>query len=115
MPDVDGDGVPDVSDNCPFVPNNPQTNSDSLPGGDACQCGDVTGDGAVTAMDVTRAQENLVGALLGGTFIATRCNVIGPSDGGVSDCDIADIFILQRFLAGSPVTVANTCDAYSGP
>ena len=47
--------------------------------------------------------------------VLTRCNVIGPSDGGVSDCDIADVFILQRFLAGSPVTVENTCDAYLGP
>ncbi len=70
----------------------------------------------MTAADATRAQENLVGAPLGGPFIATRCNVIGPSDGGVSDCDTADIFILRRFVAGSPVTVANACDAYSpGP
>lgn len=34
--------------------------------------------------------------------VLTRCNVIGPSDGGMSDCDIADVFILQRFLAGQP-------------
>jgi hypothetical protein len=52
---------------------------------------------------------------LGGTFHATRCNVIGDSDGGVSDCDIADIFILQRVVAGSPVTAENTCDAYAAP
>ena len=69
----------------------------------------------MTLADVTRAQENLLGVPLGGTFDATRCNVIGPSDGGVSDCDIADIFILQRFLTGSPVSVENTCDAYSAP
>jgi hypothetical protein len=55
-------------------------------------------------------------ALMGGSAVANpnRCNVIGPSDGGVSDCNIADVFVLQRFLAGSPVTVANTCDAYLG-
>jgi hypothetical protein len=69
----------------------------------------------LTSADVARAQEHLLGVPLGGTFDPTRCNVIGESDGGVTDCDIADIFILQRFLAGSPVTVENTCDAYSGP
>jgi hypothetical protein len=69
----------------------------------------------VTSADVARAQENLLGIPLGGAFDATRCNVIGPSDAGVSDCDIADIFILQRFLAGSPVTVETNCDAYSAP
>jgi hypothetical protein len=50
---------------------------------------------------------------LGGSFDATRCNVIGPSDGGASDCDVADIFIMQRFVTGNPVTVQNACIAYS--
>jgi hypothetical protein len=124
--DSDGDGVCDGGmqagtctaagpDNCPLVSNGSQTNSDTLGAGDDCQCGDVTGAGGVTAADVTRAQEYLLGVPLGGPFDATRCNVIGASDGGVSDCDIADIFVLQRFLAGSPVTVGNTCDAYSAP
>jgi hypothetical protein len=69
----------------------------------------------VTAADVARAQENLLGTPLGGPFDPTHCNVIGPSDGGVSDCDVADIFVLQRFLSGSPVTVSNVCDAYTVP
>jgi hypothetical protein len=102
-------------DNCPFVSNFSQANSDTLAAGDDCQCGNVDNIGGVTSADVTRAQENLLGIALGGPFDATRCNVIGASDGGVSDCDIADIFILQRFLAGSPVTVADACDAYGGP
>ena len=113
--DTDSDGIPDADDNCPFVSNNSQTNSDSLPAGDACQCGDVDGSVGVTLADVTRAQENLLGIPLGGTFDAARCNVIGPSESGVSDCDIADIFILQRFLTGSPVSIGNTCDASSAP
>jgi hypothetical protein len=45
----------------------------------------------------------------------TRCNVAGPSDGGVSDGDVADIFVLQRVLSGRPVTVENTCQAYTTP
>ena len=104
-----------MSDNCPFVPNEFQENADSLPAGDACQCGDVDTIGGVTSADVARAQENLLGVPLGGTFDETRCNVIGPSDGGVSDCDIADIFILQRFLNGNPVSIEDACDAYSPP
>jgi hypothetical protein len=125
-PDGDGDGVCDGvgtgggacsagPDNCPFIANSGQENSDALEAGDVCQCGDVTGDNMVTPIDVTRIRENLVGATLGGTFIAARCNVIGPSDGGASDCDVADIFILRRFVTGGPVTVQNACDAYSGP
>ena len=102
-------------DNCPLVSNFSQTNSDALAAGDDCQCGNVDDIGGVTLADVTRVRENLLGIPLGGPFDATRCNVIGPSDGGVSDCDIADIFVLQRFLAGSPVTVADACDAYSPP
>jgi hypothetical protein len=69
----------------------------------------------VTLADVTRAQENLLGIPLGVTFEPTRCNVVGDPDGGASDCDIADIFVLQRFLAGGSVTAANSCDAYTGP
>jgi hypothetical protein len=61
---------------------------------------------------VSRAQENLVGATLSGTFVATRCNVIGPSDGGVTDCDVADIYVLQRVVAGGAITIENTCAAY---
>jgi hypothetical protein len=102
-------------DNCPFVSNFGQANSDTLAAGDDCQCGNVDGIAGVTSADVARARENLLGISLGGPFDATRCNVIGDSDGGVSDCDIADIFVLQRFLAGSPVTVENACDAYAAP
>jgi hypothetical protein len=124
-PDHDGDNICDGPltgggactagpDNCPFIGNGGQENDDALEAGNACQCGDVTGDNVVTILDVTRMQENLVNAALSGPFDATRCNVIGPSDGGISDCDVADIFILQRFVAGNPVTVQNACIAYSG-
>jgi hypothetical protein len=121
--DSDDDGVCDGGmqvgactasgpDNCPFIWNALQTNSDVLTAGDDCQCGDVTGDGSVTQADVDEVR----GALMGGAAVTNpdRCNVIGASDGGNSDCDIADIFVLQRFVAGSPVTVADSCDAYTG-
>jgi hypothetical protein len=59
-PDADRDGVPDARDNCPFAANADQRDSGGLSGapadgiGDACQCGDVTGDGAVSVLDALR-------------------------------------------------------------
>ena len=124
-PDEDDDGVCDGGntvggicdtagpDNCPFIGNEGQTNSDALPAGDVCQCGDLDSDGPVEADDVLLARQHLMGITV--TADLTRCNVTGPSDGGVTDCDVADIFVLQRVVAGRPVTVENTCQAYTGP
>ena len=114
--DFDGDGVGDSVDNCPFVPNGGQENSDGLQAGDACQCGDVNTDFVVNATDVQLVREHLMDVTpLSGPFDPTRCNVIGLSDGGVTDCDVSDIFVLQRFLGGQPVTVENSCAAYGPP
>ncbi len=61
--DSDGDGVPDATDNCPHRVNPGQEDnggigSGSSPDGigDACQCGDVTGDGEVTGQDAQVAK-----------------------------------------------------------
>ena len=128
--DHDGDGVCDGGgtgdgacdegpDNCPFISNPDQTDSDllsadGLSAGDECQCGDVDYDGQVTALDATIAREHLVGATLSGAFVAERCNVIGESDGGASDCDVADIYVLERVVASESATIENTCQAYTG-
>ena len=43
----------------------------------------------------------------------SRCNVIGPSDGGITDCDLNDIFLLRRIVNGTPGAVpGNLCQAY---
>jgi len=41
LSDNDADGVPDASDNCPFVPNPTQTDADADGFGAACDCDDV--------------------------------------------------------------------------
>ena len=124
-PDFDGDGFSDGIDNCPFVFNDPQTNSDPLPAGDACQCGDLDNDGDVDGADLLLARQHVVGATIVGTCVLTRCNVIGPADGGVSsdcnvaassDCTVADVYVLDRVVAALPVTLENSCKAYTaGP
>jgi hypothetical protein len=99
-----------VDDNCPFVPNSSQTNSDSLPAGDACQCGDVNNDFIVDGLDVQIARENLVGATLSGDFDLGRCDMTGTAE-----CGVDDIFIIDRMAQGLPVGLQNACDAYSAP
>ena len=67
-------------------------------------------DGPVPAADLLAIRLLVVA----GTPLAdaTRCNVIGPSDGGASDCDLADAFVLDRYLGGGTVTVGDLCEAY---
>jgi hypothetical protein len=51
LPDKDGDGIPDVLDNCVTVANPDQKDSDGDGIGDACD-GDINKDGKVNALDV---------------------------------------------------------------
>ncbi len=56
LSDMDGDGIPDIHDNCPVTPNPGQEDSYPPGGngiGDACECeGDFTCDGDVDGSDV---------------------------------------------------------------
>ncbi len=58
-PDAAGDGVPAASDNCPWVANPGQENADADAWGDACECGDVDGDGDVDAADADLLRDHL--------------------------------------------------------
>jgi hypothetical protein len=114
VPDGDGDGFCDTEDNCPFVYNVGQTNSDFLPAGDACQCGDIDGDSRVYPSDLALARAHLMGKTITGDI--TYCNVVGdyaPAEDG-SDCDVADIYALSRYIAGETVTLGNVCKPYFG-
>jgi len=100
-------------DNCPLVANPNQANGDTLPAGNACQCGDVDSNGTVDAADRTSFRAWLVGKSGGGAFFGERCNVIGPSDPAPGyGCDVADVFVISRFLEGAPTSVGTDCPAY---
>jgi hypothetical protein len=122
-PDTDGDHVCDggaavaavgcsatAPDNCPFVVNTIQSNSDAFTAGDACQCGDVTGDGMLDDIDVMRAREQLVGRTTATPFDPDRCDVTGD---GL--CDVRDLALLERLVRGVPATIVPGCTAYGAP
>ena len=60
-------------------------------------------------------RELITGATLSGTPDMRRCNVSGPSDGGITDCDVADAFVLDRFLSGGLSSFDNVCADWLGP
>jgi hypothetical protein len=63
--------------------------------------------------DLLLAGKNLMGRTV--TADLGRCNGVGPSDAGVSDCDVADICVLECLVEGEPVTVSTACEAYTEP
>jgi hypothetical protein len=75
----------------------------------------VNSDGVVSGVDVDKARAHVVGATVTPPFDAARCNLIGPRDGGISDCDVRDLFVLRRAAAALPVSNENACSAYFGP
>jgi len=114
--DTDGDGIPDVSDNCPFAPNPTQTDSGGINTtvpdgiGDACQCGDVTGDGIVNIGDKTILSKSLAGLppyfSVGAMPGFDKCDVNGD---GV--CNVADKTIISRALAALGPGIQQKCTA----
>jgi hypothetical protein len=66
---------------------------------DANQCGDVTADGVAASTDVAAER-----ALLAGAATPTapgKCNVSGSPGTGAGTCDIVDITVLRRAIAGA--------------
>ena len=116
MVDTDGDGVPDLIDNCPYTYNPDQKDSGGVGTatpdgiGDACQCGDVNDDGIVSTADSTILTRSLVGLspyLTAGAMPgAAKCDLNGD---GL--CTTADLSILTRGLVGLSPGIKQVCPA----
>ena len=117
MVDTDGDGVPDLIDNCPFTPNPDQTDSGGVGTGsppdgigDACQCGDVNNDGIVDGIDsglIARAVAGLNNPP-GVTNLPgyQKCDVNANGT-----CDGADALIIARNAVGLAHSIKQGCPA----
>jgi hypothetical protein len=131
-PDADGDGVPDAEDNCPSVANGPdqaevpgvgnQTDSGGIASpadpsgavsdgiGDACTCGDVSGDGKVLGNDATLIRRFLLALSVPASFRVSHCNVAGPAGSSVDQCQGNDATVIRRALLGlEPGVTAGLC------
>jgi len=110
--DTGGDGVLDSVDDCRFVANGAQTNSDDFPAGDACQCGDADADGRANASDVGAQRNALAGTAAGASAEGSRrCSVAAPG----ASCDVVDVAVLRRAMAALPPGIAQACPAQFGP
>jgi cysteine-rich repeat protein len=119
--DVDADGIVDIADNCPYSANAAQADvggvgDGSAPDGigDACQCGDATGDGRISDDDVTAVRDGLRGDS-SAVLAPERCSVSGALDAILAatglrrDCDIADASRLARALLGLAPSLGQLC------
>jgi hypothetical protein len=109
--DFDDDGRHDDGDNCQYTWNPDQENRGALQTlepdkyGDACQCGESDGTGAIYAADPDRLQEVLAG-LVTDPQAWERCSVAeGP------DCNILDVVVIRRQLEGQAPEIAAVCTA----
>jgi hypothetical protein len=134
-PDSDGDGTDDGADNCRLVPNKDQADADgdgvgnvcdncvhaANPGqedtggtgpgsppdglGDACQCGDPTGDGRITLADAVAVRRSLLQPPTAILAKPELCDV-----GGTPGCTLADSVILLRAQLRPPTAfVQQSC------
>ena len=67
------------------------------------------------ARATSRRRASIWSAISPPGFVATRCNVVGPSDGGLMDCTVEDIFVMDRTVNGATVTLGDLCEAFLGP
>ncbi len=103
-PDVDGDGITADLDNCPFTANPGQEDTGGLATsapdgiGNACQCGDVTGNGIVNGQDAQVIQRHGIGAQPNTLFVVPgNCDVSGNDQ-----CNGQDANAVKRAALGAP-------------
>ncbi len=100
--DADGDGVGDGRDNCPFAVNADQLDSGGLATaapdgiGNACQCGDVSGNGIVNGQDAKAIQRYAIGAESPLFAVPGNCDVSGNGT-----CNGQDANAVKRAALGA--------------
>ncbi len=100
--DEDGDGLEAEADNCPTVANPSQGDVDMDGIGDACQCGDVSNNLVLDAVDFVQLERHLA---IGAPLVAPeRCNVSGSAA-----CDGEDLVAIRLELAEFPGSVQPLC------
>ena len=104
LDDCDGDTVAEAVDNCLFTPNTSQADSGGVASsvadgiGDACQCGDVTGNGIVNGQDANAIRRHALGLEPNPLFaVPGNCDVTGN---GV--CNGQDANAVKRAALGEP-------------
>jgi len=117
--DPDADGWPNRIDVCPFTSNTgqedcctPGSGSTSNPDGigDACQCGDVTGDGASNSFDATMIKRQALGLSAPLFNVPKNCDVTG--DGACNSFDAT--MITRKALGLSAPLFGNNCSNFTG-
>jgi len=117
--DTDGDGVIDDLDNCLFAANPDQldrgglgTGSPADGRGDACQCGDVNGDGRVTLTDAVVITRSLLTPPTATLAHPELCDVGGSPSPATQNCSLTDAVILRRALLTPPsAVITHSCGA----
>ena len=117
--DSDGDTICDDADNCIYVANagqedccTPGSSSTSNPDGigDACQCGDVTGDGQANSFDATMIRRQAIGLSAPLFNFPDNCDVTGDRA-----CNSLDATMITRKALGLSAPVfGNDCPNFTG-
>jgi hypothetical protein len=110
--DTDVDGKKNCADNCPTVANADQLDRGGVGSGspadgvgDACQCGDVSGDGRVTVNDSVLVTRSLLTPPTATLAKPGLCDV-----GGSAGCTVSDAVVIRRALLTPPTaTIAPKC------
>ncbi|MBN1932544.1 MAG: thrombospondin type 3 repeat-containing protein [Desulfobacterales bacterium] len=117
--DTDGDGVPDLSDNCPDIPNSDQINTDGDQWGDACD-DDDDNDGITDDYEINTLGTNPLSADSDGDGIPDNLEDMdfdgitnqGEFDGG-TDPMAPDVHLTKGInIVGYPVSVPTGYTSY---